>query len=700
MPKKKTSNIDLEAYYNKLNAKYGEGSIIDASDMKSGYLSSEILPLDLLIPYRGIPIGKLIQIIAPEGAGKSTLIQHIVTAFQHYKEYYDRDICIYGDFEFRFDIVYANKCGIDTSPGKVKLLHGLWAEANLEMIEDLMRSGKVKLVVMDSVPALAPKKEVENEMEDETVGLQAKLITKALRKLLPVAYKTDTTIIVANQIREKIGGMFGCLHGDVNIPLTDGRNYSIKEIVDNKIKGKVFSIDKKANRLIKKSIIGWKNNGKVEKENFITIKTEAIETKNGILSITCTDNHKILTQKGWKKAKDVSINDKVVSKYRSIFNNSLQEFIIGTLIGDSHIAIKKKTASINLQDNKNVDYIIWKVNKLKDLNFRLEKYFAHNKKLDRYCSKSSYELYKYKSLLGNRNPLNFIDEITPLSLAIWYMDDGSIDESRSHCRGSICAYRFKDYPETLIKISNKLFKEKFGVENKIDFNEGRFIFNKKGFTKLCSIIENYIPECMQYKLPKEFKGKYKDFDCSYKESFKIKYINIIDINKASDRKYRNKIKYDLVIKDTHNYLAGNKDNGFIIHNSNESYPGGRFLKHYSSLTLDLRKIQTLDKQATIKNKSRKLVYGQKVKIRIKKGLGGEGRELYTHIYYGKGINKGHDLLYLAEDCGVIVANKSTYFYGEDKLGMEKGAIDILNSDEKLYNEIKNKVVEIYDEYNL
>ena len=343
MPKKKTGNTDLEAYYSKLNDKFGDGSIIDANDMRSGYLTSGVLPLDLVVPYKGLPIGKLIQIIGPEGSGKTSLILSILAEFQKLIELKDKESIIYGDFEFRFDTAYANKCGVDTSSGKVKLLHGLWGEANLEMVEDLMRSGKVKVVAMDSMAALAPKKEVEKEMDEETVGLQAKLITKALRKLLPVAYRTETTIIVANQIREKIGVTWG---------------------------------------------------------------------------------------------------------------------------------------------------------------------------------------------------------------------------------------------------------------------------------------------------------------------------------------------------------------------GNESIPGGRMLKHYSSLIFDVRKIETLKKQTTIKNKSRTIIYGQKSRLKIKKGLGGEGREKHIYIYYGKGIHKGANLLDLAYDCGVINKNGNTYEYEKEKLGLEKSAAALLNDTDELYDEVKNKVVEIYDEYNL
>jgi len=139
----------------------------------------------------------------------TSLLLHIIGAFQRSKILNNRETSGYSDCEFRFDKSYANLCGTSTKPGEVRLLHGLWGEANLEMAEHLMRSGKLKILGVDSVPALVPREEVEGAMDDAQVGLQARMIGKALRKLIPVAYSTGTTIIFTNQIREKIGVTWG-----------------------------------------------------------------------------------------------------------------------------------------------------------------------------------------------------------------------------------------------------------------------------------------------------------------------------------------------------------------------------------------------------------------------------------------------------------------------------------------------------------
>lgn len=209
-PKKKAKKkVSLEELYKSFDTEYGEGSIVDAGKVNTKFIPTGILPLDLLIPSGGFPTGKLIMVKAPEGAGKTTLLLSLLAHWQKLDVFEDKDISIFVDAEFRFDEGYAAKCNVDVSEGKVKLLHGLWAEANLEMAEKLMRTGKVRVLIVDSIPALVPKREVEDEMDDEHVGLLARKLSQALRKLIPVAYKTDTTMIVTNQIRDNIGNTWG-----------------------------------------------------------------------------------------------------------------------------------------------------------------------------------------------------------------------------------------------------------------------------------------------------------------------------------------------------------------------------------------------------------------------------------------------------------------------------------------------------------
>ncbi len=209
MAKSKKKKSTLDDIYKQFESTYGEGSIVDANRVSTKYIPTGILPIDLMIPHGGFPSGKLIMIKAPEGAGKTTLLLSILGNWQKNGFLSAKDITLYCDAEFRFDSVHANLCGADMDKSNVKLLHGLWAEANFEMAEALIRTGEAKIFMVDSIPALVPKKEVEDTMEDDHVAALPRKLGQALRKLIPVSYATDTTMIFTNQIRDKIGNIYG-----------------------------------------------------------------------------------------------------------------------------------------------------------------------------------------------------------------------------------------------------------------------------------------------------------------------------------------------------------------------------------------------------------------------------------------------------------------------------------------------------------
>lgn len=209
--KKETAVVDenklkaLQLTMDKLDKVYGKGSVMKLGDgaiedIES--ISSGSLTLDLALGVNGYPKGRVIEIYGPESSGKTTLAIHAIAEAQK-----NGGIAAFIDAEHAFDQFYAKKLGVNTQELIVSQPDN--GEQALEIADNLIRSGAIDLIVIDSVAALTPKAEIEGEMGDSQMGLQARLMSKALRKLTASINKTGTCCIFINQLRDKIGVMFG-----------------------------------------------------------------------------------------------------------------------------------------------------------------------------------------------------------------------------------------------------------------------------------------------------------------------------------------------------------------------------------------------------------------------------------------------------------------------------------------------------------
>ncbi len=195
----------LQLTLDKLDKTYGKGSVMKLGDVVSediDAISSGSLGLDLALGVGGYPRGRVIEIYGPESSGKTTLTLHAIAEAQK-----AGGIAAFIDAEHAFDKFYAENLGVDIDNLIISQPdHG---EQALEIAENLIRSGAIDIVVIDSVAALTPKSEIEGEMGDSKMGLHARLMSQALRKLTGTISKTNCTVIFINQLREKIGVMFG-----------------------------------------------------------------------------------------------------------------------------------------------------------------------------------------------------------------------------------------------------------------------------------------------------------------------------------------------------------------------------------------------------------------------------------------------------------------------------------------------------------
>ncbi len=196
----------LDAAISHIEKQYGKGSIMklgeSARDMNVDAVSTGCLSLDLALGIGGLPKGRVIEVYGPESSGKTTVALHVVAKVQQ-----SGGIAGFIDAEHALDPVYAKKIGVDID--NLYISQPDSGEQALEITETMVRSGAVDIIIVDSVAALVPKAEIDGDMGDSHVGLQARLMSQALRKLTSIISKSNCIVIFINQLREKVGVMFG-----------------------------------------------------------------------------------------------------------------------------------------------------------------------------------------------------------------------------------------------------------------------------------------------------------------------------------------------------------------------------------------------------------------------------------------------------------------------------------------------------------
>ncbi|NQY53057.1 MAG: recombinase RecA [Campylobacteraceae bacterium] len=191
----------LDLAIKQIDKAFGKGALIRLGDKKvepMEVISTGSLGLDLALGVGGLPRGRVIEIYGPESSGKTTLTLHVIAECQK-----NGGVCAFIDAEHALDVNYAKNLGVDTD--NLLVSQPDYGEQALDILETVIRSGAVDLVIIDSVAALTPKVEIDGDMDDIQVGLQARLMSKALRKITSVVHKMNTTVIFINQIRMKIG---------------------------------------------------------------------------------------------------------------------------------------------------------------------------------------------------------------------------------------------------------------------------------------------------------------------------------------------------------------------------------------------------------------------------------------------------------------------------------------------------------------
>jgi recombination protein RecA len=201
----KNREFDLEAALDRIEDEYGSGAVAEIGARGSEQIDaipSGALSLDLALGIGGVPRGRIVEVYGPESSGKTTLTYHVIAEAQRLG-----GRCVFIDAEQAMDPVYARRIGVDTD--SLLLCQPDYGEQALEIADLLARSGEISLVVIDSVAALVPKAELDARMDEQQVGLQARMMSKAMRKLAGHLRESGTTCLFTNQLRERVGVIYG-----------------------------------------------------------------------------------------------------------------------------------------------------------------------------------------------------------------------------------------------------------------------------------------------------------------------------------------------------------------------------------------------------------------------------------------------------------------------------------------------------------
>src|ERR1700732_5301543 len=232
---------------------FGKGAVMRLGDevrQPISIIPTGSIALDVALGIGGLPRGRVVEIYGPESSGKTTVALHAVANAQA-----AGGVAAFIDAEHALDPDYAKKLGVDTD--SLLVSQPDTGEQALEIADMLIRSGALDVIVIDSVAALVPRAEIEGEMGDSHVGLQARLMSQALRKITANLNRSNTICVFINQLREKIGVMFGCMSYGTRVTLADGTQEKIGKIVNGRLPVEVLSYDADLGRIVRTEGVHW-----------------------------------------------------------------------------------------------------------------------------------------------------------------------------------------------------------------------------------------------------------------------------------------------------------------------------------------------------------------------------------------------------------------------------------------------------------
>ncbi|HET8678615.1 MAG TPA: recombinase RecA [bacterium] len=677
----------LDLALSQIEKQFGKGSIMKLGEVSAKLhaevISTGALGLDLALGIGGVPRGRVVEIYGPEASGKTTLGYHVIAEAQR-----DGGVAAFIDAEHALDPTYARAVGVDVD--NLLLSQPDSGEQALEIAETLVRSGAVDVVVVDSVAALVPRAELEGDMGDAHVGLQARLMSQALRKLVGTISKSRTTVIFINQIREKIGVMFGCFHYNARVVLADGSTMKIGKIVNQRLPVEVLSYDPSTGRVQPRRVANWFDNGVAEQ--FLQIEVGG--GKPGRRRFGVTPNHLIFTPRGEIPAGQLRVGDEVmavVEDYR-VTDDQLQ-VLLGSALGDGSLRkAGTHSASFRVGHGKaQEEYAKWK-------HWMLEP-FSRN--LTTVGNGVGFDTIAFPALADIRACLYeangaraatvaVLDGLDARGVAVWYGDDGSFAghyERWGH--GKAVLYN-KSLAGNARERVVALF-ERLGVGRPRDDRRG-FWFNAEQTSRLHHLIAPYTHSSVQYKLHPSLRGRFDwqpDLSDAHLNGTRLaarRHLRAVPARIT--RIYvkpptRSMHRFDLEVEGNHTYLM----DGVVVHNSPETTTGGRALKFYASVRMEIRRIENL--------KSGDEVKGMRARVKVVKNkLAPPFRDSEVDIIFGHGISRSASILDVATAVGVISRSGTWFTFGDLRLGQGRdNAREFLDNNPEVARELDRRVRE-------
>jgi recombination protein RecA len=605
-------------------------------------------------------------------------------------------IAAFIDAEHALDPDYAKKLGVDTDGLLVSQPDT--GEQALEIADMLIRSGAIDVIVIDSVAALVPKAEIEGEMGDSHVGLQARLMSQALRKITGALSQTKTTAIFINQLREKVGVMFGCASWYTQVTLADGTRERIGKIVNQKMPVEVLSYDPDLGKMVPRRVVSWFNNGPADEFLHFTVERSGGGTGHGRAIMDLTRNHLVRTPGGWREAEDIAVGDRVMLAQPILLSAMQVQVILGALMGDGNLSkpVRTDDASARFRMGhgaKQAAYLDWKVSLLANIPHAKTGNAKGAVFADFTPLAELAELREAVYFGAGKKHLTweYLKSLTPLALAVWYMDDGcftvrskGVQERTAGGTGriEICVEAMS--PGSRDRLAHYL-RDTHGLQVKLMYRGTRKIsvlqFSTSASEKFQKIVAPYIHPSMDYKLLPRFRGQFAVEPEFSEPTIRPVPARVLDIRQKSN--FNIMSRYDIEVEGSHNYLA----DGIIVHNSPETTSGGKALKFYASIRLDVRRIETL-KEGTdaVGNRTR-------VKV-VKNKMSPPFKVAEFDIIYGVGISREGSLIDLGVEQGIVRKSGAWYTYNGDQLGQGKeNARGFLRENPDLANEIEKQIKE-------
>jgi recombination protein RecA len=680
----------LEVALLQIERQFGKGSVMRLGDETRAPV--EVIPtgsiaLDVALGLGGLPRGRIVEIYGPESSGKTTVALHAVANAQK-----AGGIAAFIDAEHALDPDYAKKLGCDTDALLVSQPDT--GEQALEIADMLIRSGAVDVIVIDSVAALVPKAEIEGEMGDSHVGLQARLMSQALRKITGALNQTKTTMIFINQLREKVGVMFGCMSYSTRVTLADGTQEKIGKIVNQRMDVEVLSYDPESGQMVPRRIVNWFNNGKADE--FLQFSV-AKSGKNGLAQFAATENHLIRTPGGWRQAGELIPGDRVLVTEQQRLGAQQIQLILGSLMGDGSLSPNRRGRSGTRfrmgHGAKQAAYLDWKVSLLENIPHSRTVNAKGAAFADFTPLPELGELHEAVYFGDGKKHLSwdYLKSLTPLALAVWYMDDGSftvrskgVQERTAGGTGriEICVEAMS--PGSRDRLACYL-RDTHGLEVKLTSRGVRQVsvlqFSTAASAKFQKIIAPYVHPSMEYKLLPRFRGQFGVRQEFVPATPRLAAARVLDIHVKPPTRSMN--RFDIEVEGSHNYFV----DGVMVHNSPETTSGGKALKFYASVRLDIRRIETLkDGTDAVGNRTR-------VKV-VKNKMSPPFKVAEFDILYGHGISREGSLIDLGVEQGIVRKSGAWYTYEGDQLGQGKeNARNFMRDNPDVANEIEKKIKE-------